>query len=236
MYIKNLLLIFLFCLSISGIAQKEKRQQVFTFGTSQSMTELFGAVVQELVNTVSYKDAKMSGGLILQYDRCVKERVSLGFGYSHQELRLTYGDTTFYPNGTYVAQEYVDKVIRNNFGLRTLYHFTPRYKDIDTYFGLRFSFTSWDQQSTNPNITTGNWNFQDLFKSSRMKYQALFGFRYYPWKRYGFGAEFAIGPPYFLMVGMQWKWGKVRSNQVNSDLDVIPKGGKQVEPDFNTPK
>ncbi|MCC7301016.1 MAG: hypothetical protein IT233_00085 [Bacteroidia bacterium] len=229
-------LFLLLFLPFLAMGQRMKREQVFTFATSQSMTELFGTVIEELVNTVSYKDAKMSAGLVLQYDHCLRNRVSLGFGISHQALRLTYTDTTFYPNGTYIAQEYEDKVTRNNFGLRALYHLTPGFKDVDSYFGLRFSFTSWGQESSNPNITSGNWNFQDLFKSNRMKYQALFGFRYYPWKRFGFGTEFAVGPPYFLMVGMQWKWGKVRPNTVNEDPHFIPKGGKSPEPDYNEPK
>lgn len=227
------ILVAAFCLLPGSIsAQREKREQVITLGTSQSMTELFGVVVQELVNTVSYKDAKMSAGLLLHYDRCLKARVSLGLGFSHQELKLTYGDTTFLPSGGYVANEYVDRIIRNNFGLRALYHLTPRFKDVDPYFGLRFSFTSWSQESSNPNITSGNWNFQDLFKSKRLKYQALFGFRYYPWKKFGFSTEFAIGPPYFLAVGMQWKWGKVRPNTINEDPNFVPKGGKKGDPDY----
>ncbi len=194
-------------------AQRKRREQVLTFGTSQSATELFGAAVQELVNTVSYKDAKMSAGLLINYDHCLKNRVSLGIGFSQQQLKLTYTDTTFLPTGGYVADTYVDRITRINTGLRALYHFRKAPKNVDGYFGLRFSFTKWTQESSNPNVTAGTWNFDDLFGQGRMRYQALFGFRYYPWKKFGLNTEFAIGPPYFLLVGMNWKWGKDRRTE-----------------------
>jgi hypothetical protein len=133
--------------------------------------------------------------LIANYDYGIASKFSLGAAFSYQQMTLEYKDTDTSNNQTF---NYKDKLSRTNVGLRPLFHFGEN-ENLDTYFGFRLSMTFWDHSSNNPRVTGSS---TDIWNSGKLRFQALFGARYFFNDFLGFNGEVAIGPPYYAAMGL----------------------------------
>jgi len=100
---------------------------------------------------------------------------------------------------------FTDRITRQSIGVRPLFHFGES-ENLDLYTGARFSYVWWNYKSDGRTDLSSS----DIFGGfgSPVKPQAIFGMRYNFMPALGFNAEFAIGSTYFMMVGINARFGK----------------------------
>lgn len=181
-------------------AQKYQGQMNFTAGGSFSLTGLTMNFVIDAIDNAQGTTTRSTPGLNGMFDYGITDRFSLGAAYHFQNFRAEFNGYTDSAGNAVVGDYYVG-VTRQNIGLRALFHFGDN-DDLDIYAGARAGITLWSY-NTNAN-TTGLGD--DLF-TSRVWPQAIFGMRYYFTPNIGVNTEFAIGPPYYLMLGVNARFG-----------------------------
>ncbi|HEU4716415.1 MAG TPA: hypothetical protein VFU15_01200 [Bacteroidia bacterium] len=141
-------------------------------------------------------------GLSGTVDVGVTDRFSLGVSHFYQSANAhwsTYTDN----NGITHTGDFHYRITRQNTALRALFHFGDN-DDIDPYFGIRLGYSYWSSSS---NIADVDQTF-DLSKfKPHLWPQALFGVRYFFIPNLGVNAEIAAGPPYYLSVGLNARFG-----------------------------
>lgn len=183
-----------------AMAQKYQGQMNLTAGGSFSLTGLaINAVTDALANGTGVT-SRSTPGLNGMFDYGITDRFSLGAAYHFQNFRTEftgYTDTA----GNNVVGDYYFGITRQNAGLRALFHFGDN-DDLDTYAGARVGYSFW-KFSTNASSS----GVDEATLTSRVWPQALFGMRYYFTDNIGANVEFAVGPPYYLMLGLNARFG-----------------------------
>jgi hypothetical protein len=185
-------------------AQKYQGQSVVTGGVGFSVVGLFFGLIENGLDAGTEIRSTRTPVLIGAYDYGISDRFSVGIAYSYQSLTLKYENYTDL-NGNLVVGSFTDRLTRQNFGLRPLFHFGDN-DDLDIYAGLRLSLMRWSYSSDRPDISD-NFATNILGGISPVKVQGLFGMRYFFTENIGFNTELAIGPSYFAMVGINARFG-----------------------------
>lgn len=185
-------------------AQKYQGQSVVTGGVGFSVVGLFFGLVENGLDAGTDIRSTKTPVLIGAYDYGISDRFSVGIAYSYQSLTLKYDNYTDM-NGNLVLGSFTDRLARQNFGLRPLFHFGDN-DDLDIYAGLRLSFMRWSYTTDRPDLAD-NFATELLGGASPIKVQGLFGMRYFFTENLGFNTELAIGPSYFAMIGINARFG-----------------------------
>ncbi|MCA6362194.1 MAG: outer membrane beta-barrel protein [Bacteroidetes bacterium] len=188
-------------------AQKYQGQSVITGGVGFSLTGLLFSVIERSLDATTDISSTRTPVLIGAYDYGLSDRFSIGVGYTYQSLTLKYD--SYYFNGmtdSLVTGNFTDRVVRQNFGIRPLFHFGDN-DDLDIYAGVRLSAVRWSYTTDRTDIGTDRWVSDVLGGFSPVKVQGLFGMRYFFTENIGFNTELAIGPSYFAMVGINARFG-----------------------------
>jgi len=186
-------------------AQKYQGQINTTAGTSFSLT---GLVVNAFLNAVDNAqgvETTSIPGINTMVDYGVSDRFSLGAAYYYQSFTTNLSGYTD-SSGQVVSGDYYIRITRQNAGLRTLFHFGDN-DDLDLYAGARIGMTFWSWASDIPN--NSGVDFDDVIRS-RVLPQGIFGMRYYFTPVVGVNLELAAGPPYFMMLGVNARFGGVK--------------------------
>ena len=207
---KPLLLLTLAFVLLAGLkpaaAQNMKGQSTVTGGVGFSLAGLlFRAIDNAADDAISNFEMKSTPGMLLHYDYGLADRFSIGAAFSYQQFKLVYTNMPYTTTAGYEdTASWDDKVKRINFGIRPLFHFGNN-EDLDMYTGVRISMTQWSFSSSHPDPLYDDGDFYDSFNST-IRFQALFGLRYYFTPNIGFNTEFAIGTPYFLSLGANFRF------------------------------
>lgn len=189
-------------------AQNAKGQSTITGGVGFSLAGMIFSTIKNAANDVpgSNIELKSTPGMLLNYDYGLADKFSVGLAFSYQQFKLEYTDMEYTNSAGYTdTASWDDKVSRMNVAIRPLFHFGNN-PDLDIYAGARIGFTRWAANSSHPDPT---YNFDDAWGnsfSSRVRVQTLFGLRYFFTPSIGFNSEFAIGAPYFFMMGINYRF------------------------------
>jgi hypothetical protein len=135
-------------------------------------------------------------GINAMLDYGVTDRFSVGGAYYYQSWSGSWVGT----DSVGISHNYSYNITRQNAGLRALFHFGDN-DDMDTYAGARFGYSFWSYKTDADHAL--DWGKM----TSRLWPQAIFGMRYFFTPNIGFNAEFAVGPPYYMMVGLNARFG-----------------------------
>lgn len=187
-------------------AQKYQGQSVVTGGAGYSLAGILFGIIQDGLNTTGSISSKKTPVIIGAYDYGITDRFSVGACYTFQNLTAhytSYETTDASGNVTTINGDFTDHLSRQSIGIRPLFHFGDN-DDLDTYIGARFSYVFWNYRSPRTDVSS-----TDLFHGfgSPVKPQAVFGTRYFLTDNIGVNAEFAIGSTYFMMFGVNARFG-----------------------------
>lgn len=194
------LLLGVFALPQQAAAQKYQGQVNITAAGSFSLTGLVLSAFTDAVGKGTNVNTRSTPGLNGMVDVGLTDHFSLGAAYYYQNFHgefSSYTDTAGYVHNG----DYYFGVTRQNIGLRALFHFGDN-DDLDTYFGARVGYTIWSYRT---NAVASGLNKDSA--RSRLWPQALFGVRYYFTPNIGVNAELAVGPPYYLSLGFNFRFG-----------------------------
>lgn len=139
------------------------------------------------------------------FDYGLTKNMSIGAAFGYQRGVATISDYEYYNSANQLVTENFEwKVSILNIGARALFHY-GRSEDFDMYSGVRFSYLS-----VNSEYETNDTSFDgDAFdKLSGVGFQLVaFGARGYFTPNLGFNAELAFGSPYFVMGGLNYRFG-----------------------------
>ena len=189
-------------------AQKIKGQTVVTAGAGYSLVGLFMGAISTGLNTIGDVNSTKTPVIIGGLDYGITDHFSLGAVYTYQGVSANYNSYTDYDTLGYLVTiqgSFTDRITRQSIGVRPLFHFGESEK-LDLYTGARFSYVWWNSTSS----VRANLSQTDIFAGlgRPIKPQAIFGMRYNFMPALGFNAEFAIGSTYFMMVGINARFGK----------------------------
>jgi opacity protein-like surface antigen len=168
---------------------------------------LVGLVLTSTFNAADKVDGlqtRVTPGISGTVDVGLAPRFSLGGAYFIQTARADwsqYTDTA----GVVHTGDYFMRLARNNFGIRALFHFGDN-DDFDPYFGVRLGMSRWTYTS-NVDGASDIGLFDERDFRTRIWPQALFGVRYFFLPFLGVNAELAIGFPYYLSTGINFRFG-----------------------------
>ncbi len=185
-------------------AQKYQGQMVATGAVGYSVAGILLNVVSDGLNAVDVKSTK-TPVIIGGFDFGVSDRFSVGAVYTYQGLTAKYSSFTD-TSGVTVVGNFKDVMSRQSIGLRPLFHFGDN-DDVDVYAGARFSYVWWNYSSSRTDVDVTN-----LFEGfgSPVKFQAIFGARYFFMPNLGLGMEFAVGPTYYMNIGLHGRFGGMK--------------------------
>lgn len=188
-------------------AQNEKGKSVVTVGAGSSLASLVFAFLKTVNNqTGSFGYTLTSTPVIIgAYDYAIADKFSLGAAFSYQTFAIGYTDYTYTNNqGNSMVGSFTDRLTRINVGLRPLVHFGDD-EHLDNYFGARISYTSWSYSTNNPDPYYAiDGTYSSAVKP--IKVQVLYGIRYFFNDLIGINGEIAIGPSYYIMGGLNFKF------------------------------
>lgn len=190
-----------------AVAQKYLGQTVV--GTNAGFS-LVGALLTTTFNAadrVTGLDARVTPGISTSVDVGLAPRFSIGGAYFIQSAHAEwsqYTDTA----GIVHTGEYEMRLTRHNIGIRALFHFGDN-DDFDPYFGVRIGMARWTY-STNVDGADDLGLFDETVFRNRVLPQALFGVRYFFLPFLGVNAEIAIGFPYYLSTGINFRFGGMK--------------------------
>ncbi len=190
----------------AAMAQKEKGQSVVTVGAGASLVGILFKAITTPVNS-SGGSAKFSStpAILAMYDFGVTDRFSIGAAFSYQSFTGTFTDWAYDNSlGGVSVATFKDRVTRLNYAVRPLFHLGNN-DDMDMYIGPRIGMTQWTFSSNNPDPYYDSGDFYDGF-TSRIRVQVLYGIRYFFNEHIGLNGEIAIGTPYYMMGGINFKF------------------------------
>ncbi len=187
-------------------AQKAKGQVVVTGGAGYSIVGLFFGVITDALNTTATIKTTKTPVIFGSADYGITDRFSVGACYTYQGITAKYNSyytTDSAGNQITTTGDFTDRVSRQSIGIRPLFHFGDS-EDLDLFVGARFSYVFWNYNSSRVDISKS-----DVLGGvgSPIKPQFLLGMRYFFNPTFGFNAEFAIGPTYFMAFGISAKFG-----------------------------
>lgn len=194
-----------------AFAQKYRGQTVI--GTNGAFS-LVGAVVFGAFNitdrAIEGFNARATPGISTSIDVGLTPRFSVGGAYFVQSASAEWTSYTDTAGNTYTGEYYI-RLKRENFGLRALFHFGAE-DDFDPYFGVRLGMSRWTSEikiETGSNIDL----FDETVFRNRFLPQAIFGVRYFFLPFLGVNTEIAVGFPYYLSLGVNFRFGGMKQVQ-----------------------
>ena len=139
------------------------------------------------------------------YDYGLADIFSIGIGGSFQQ----YGTKHINDSWGALTINWQETVQRINIGLRPMFHLTKNTENLDFYTGFRFGYTNYSRTNNFPDPVYYNNNLNNdfgLLFYTNYSVQAILGARYYPAPNFGINMEACIGAPYFVMLGMNYKF------------------------------
>lgn len=192
------------CVALPKNAEAQKFQgQIVPFGAAgYSVAGIIFTAISDGLNAVDVKSSKtpvIIGGL----DYGVSDRFSIGAVYTYQGLTAKYNSYYADTSNVLITGDFKDVLSRQSIGLRPLFHFGDN-DDLDVYGGARFSYVWWNYSSSRTDV---DWT--NIFEGfgSPIKFQAVFGARYFFSEPVGIGMEFAFGPTYYMNIGIHARFG-----------------------------
>jgi hypothetical protein len=194
-------------LIIPGKAQAQTAKGQVVVGTNGAFSLVGTAMTLAFkgIGNIDGLTTHTTPGLSGTVDYGISRRFSLGVATFYQSASAkwnVYSDsssgTNIYYNGDYHA-----RVTRMNTGIRALFHFGNS-DDFDPYFGFRVGVSYWNITSNVANIDALG-NFKHF--STTVWPQAIFGVRYFFTPNIGVNGEFALGFPYFMSLGVNFRFG-----------------------------
>ena len=186
----------LFNSTISKAQEVEHGKSVVTLGGGASLAGIVFTAFKDIVNATGTVTSHSTPVLIGNYDYSVAQKFSIGVAYSYQSVSVNY--SSYKKDTATINGDFKDVLSRQNFGVRPLFHFGSG-DNSDGYFGARISYTIWKYTSNVRNDV--NLTSNSLF-NNRLHVQALIGGRYFFTDNIGVNLEFAIGPSYYAMGGL----------------------------------
>jgi len=156
---------------------------------------LVGRVISLVVNIDTLDGYSTIPVMQLTYDYMVTDFLSAGAAGSYQQYKFS--DT----NGNIIIK-------RMNFALRALFHYGNSDK-LDMYSGIRLGMTNW---GFDYDVPTGDPTLEALQGSNSLTgfhfspQLVAFGVRGYFTDNIGANLEFAIGAPYYMMGGVNFRF------------------------------
>ncbi len=188
-----------------AVAQKYLGQTVI--GTNAGFS-LVGALLTTTFNAadrVTGLQARVSPGISTSVDVGLAPRFSMGGAYFIQTASAEWDQYTD-SSGTVHNGEYSMRLTRHNFGIRALFHFGDN-DDFDPYFGVRIGMSRWTYSTKGVDAGDDIGLFDETVFRNRVLPQALFGVRYFFLPFLGVNAEIAVGFPYYLSTGINFRFG-----------------------------
>ncbi|NOZ35777.1 MAG: hypothetical protein GXO80_10825 [Chlorobi bacterium] len=174
----------------SAFAQDYKSTATADIGVS-----LVGRLISLVVNVDSLGGYSTVPVMQLSYDYMVTDFLSAGVAGAYQQYKFS--DNT----GKIVLK-------RMNFALRALFHYGKSDK-LDMYSGIRLGMTNWglnyDVTNTDPTLAAleGDNSLTGFHFSPQL---VAFGIRGYFTDHIGANVEFAIGAPYYMTGGVNYRF------------------------------
>lgn len=163
--------------------------------TADAGFSLVGSVIRIVVNVDTIGGYSSIPVMQLSYDYMITDFLSAGAAGSYQQYKFS--DNT----GKIVLK-------RMNFALRALFHYGKSDK-LDMYSGIRLGMTNWgfsyDVDSGDPTLAAleGSDSLTGIHFSPQL---VAFGIRGYFTDNIGANIEFAVGAPYFMMGGINYRF------------------------------
>ncbi len=155
---------------------------------------LVGRLISAVVNVDSLSGYNATPAMQLSYDYMVTDFLSAGGAFSFQQFKFSDTEGSF-------------AIKRMNFAVRALFHYGKSDK-LDMYSGVRLGMTNWgykiDVATDDPTLTA----LQDS-KLSGFGFApqlVAFGIRGYFTDHIGANVEFAIGAPYYMTGGVNYRF------------------------------
>lgn len=180
----------IFIVASSAFAQDYKSTVSADAGIS-----LIGRVISLVVNVDTIGGYSTIPVMQLSYDYMITDFLSAGAAGSYQQYKFS--DNT----GKIVLK-------RMNFALRALFHYGKSDK-LDMYSGIRLGMTNW---GLDYDVSTGDPTLEALQSSNSLTgfhfspQLVAFGVRGYFTDNIGANLEFAIGAPYYMMGGVNYRF------------------------------
>ncbi len=156
---------------------------------------LVGRLISLVVNIDTISGYSSVPVMQLSYDYMITDFLSAGAAGSYQQYKFSDND------GEIILK-------RTNFALRALFHYGKSDK-LDMYSGIRLGMTNWgldyDVQTNDPTLKAleGSNNLTGFHFSPQL---VAFGIRGYFTDNIGANMEFAIGAPYYMMGGINYRF------------------------------
>ncbi len=187
-------------------AQKYLGQTVV--GTNAAFS-LVGGALRGIFNVADANiegfTTKVTPGMAFSTDVGLSPRFSMGGAYFLQVATMNWDSYTDTNGVVHNNGDYYFRASRHNFGIRALFHFGDE-DDFDPYFGVRIGMARWTTSSNVPDYEDLGI-FDATFFRSRVLPQVLFGVRYFFLPFLGVNAEIAVGFPYYLSTGINFRFG-----------------------------
>jgi hypothetical protein len=197
---KKLILLFLIA-PLSVFSQKQKGEMVATAGAGWSV---IGALfsVSDVSGDVS---TSVSPVIHASFDYGLTRNMSIGAAVGYQRGVATFSDYEYYNSANQLVTENFEwKVSILNIGARALFHY-GRNEDFDMYSGVRFGYRNINSEYETTDTSFDDTAFENL---GSLGFQLVaFGARGYFTPNLGFNAELAFGSPYFIMGGLNYRFG-----------------------------
>lgn len=195
---KTKLIAFAIALTVITVVQVNAQSETHKSTVTLNMgCSLIGNILNEDYPHKDYDFESSSIPLIqATYDFAIVDWFSVGVAASCQIAEGKYNDygvnnenfkTTFY---------------RSNFAVRGLFHY-GKSEMFDMYSGVRFGYTNWSYKTDYVGDDYDGEQDGHMISAAQL---VLFGIRGYFFKNYGANIEFAVGSPYFMSVGFNYRF------------------------------
>lgn len=190
----------------TGYAQNEQGKSVVTAGAGYSLVGALFKSVDNAIGSNGTVDLKSTPVICGMYDYALADHFSIGAAFSYQSFTAVYTNAEYTNSqGFTVTGSWKDRVTRMNYAIRPLFHFGDN-ESFDHYAGVRLGFTNWGFTSDNPDPYYNTTDFYPSGFKNRLRVQTLYGMRYFFTDNIGVNLELAIGSPYYMMGGVNFKF------------------------------
>ncbi len=186
-------------------AQKYAGQTVIGVNGAFSLVGLVITTTFNAIDGVDGLSTNVIPGMNGTVDFGITDRFSIGIAHFYQSGTAkwtSYQDTS----GVMQTGDWHYRLTRQNTALRMLFHLGDN-DDLDTYFGIRLGMSYWSQSTNVPDA--GSVIDLGVF-GNKFWPQAVFGVRYFFIPALGVNAELALGFPYYLSVGINFRFGGMK--------------------------
>jgi hypothetical protein len=187
-------------------AQRDAGEKVFGLHLGGSLTGVFinasGSNMKDSGSVSSFSQNSRPM-IALTFDAGLSERWSLGILIANQSFSGTFFDYTYTRlDGTAVTETVTYKMNRNNISFAPKFHYNLKSDKLDMYLGLRFGFVFWNNDFK---TTQSDFNPFGLVFGRPNLGLVPFGMRFYANENFGGTFELALGAPYIISIGAQYK-------------------------------